>query len=53
MIAQRAKPQFQRLLTIGDRIPRLQLIDGKYVEGFSKIHRVLFEGITPTSIAAQ
>jgi hypothetical protein len=49
----RAKPKVQRMLTFGDRIPRVQLSDGKYLEGFSKIYRVLFDGITPTSIAAQ
>jgi hypothetical protein len=51
--SQRAKPKLQRLLAFGDRIPSVQLSDGKYVKGFSKIYRVLFEGITPTSIAAQ
>ena len=51
--SQRSKPEPQRLLTIGDRIPRIQLSDGRYLEGFSKIYRVLFEGITPSSIAAQ
>ena len=51
--SQRAKPKLQRLLSVGDRTPRLQLSDGNYVEGFSKIYRVLFEGITPTCIAAQ
>ena len=47
--SQRAKPKLQRLLSVGDRIPRLQLSDGNYVEGFSKIYRVLFEGITWSS----
>ncbi len=51
--SQRTRPKPQRLLTIGDRIPRVQASDGRYVEGFSKIYRVLFEGITPTSVAAQ
>ncbi|HEY2459382.1 MAG TPA: hypothetical protein VGI16_01175 [Candidatus Acidoferrum sp.] len=50
---ERTKPEPKRLLTIGDRIPRVQVSDGRYLEGFSKIYRVLFEGITPTSIAAQ
>jgi hypothetical protein len=51
--SERAKPKPQRHLTIGNRIPRVQLSDGNYVEGFSKIYRVLFEGVTPTSVAAQ
>ena len=51
--SQGSKPRPQRLLTVADRIPRVQLADGNYIEGFSKIYRVLFEGITPTSIAAQ
>jgi hypothetical protein len=51
--SQQAKPKPQRPLTLGDRIPSVRRSDGKYVEGFSKIYRVLFEGITPTSIAAQ
>lgn len=50
---ERAKPQLQRLATFGDRIPRIQLKDGNFLEGFSKIYRVLFEGIMPSSIAAQ
>ncbi len=51
--SERAKPRMQRLLSFGDRIPRVQLSDSKYVEGFSKIYRVFFEGFTPTSIATQ
>jgi hypothetical protein len=51
--SERAKPKSRRLLTIGDRIPRIQLSNGHYIDGFSKIYRVLFEGITPSSIAAQ
>jgi hypothetical protein len=27
--------------------------DGKYIEGCSKIYRVFFDGITPSSVAAQ
>jgi hypothetical protein len=50
--SQRSKPKQQRLLSFGDRIPRVQL-NKRYWEGFSKIYRVLFEGITPSSIAAQ
>jgi hypothetical protein len=51
--SQRSKPMAQRRLSLGDRIPRVQWQDKRYLEGFSKIYRVLFEGITPTSIAAQ
>lgn len=51
--SERTKPEPQRRLTIGDRIPRVQASDGRYLEGFSKIYRVLFEGITPTSVVAQ
>jgi hypothetical protein len=50
---QRAKPQAQRLLTFGERIPRIQLADGRFVEGFAKIYRIFFEGITPSTIVAQ
>jgi hypothetical protein len=50
--SQRSKPKLQRLLSLGDRIPRVQM-GTYYWEGFSKIYRVLFEGITPSSIAAQ
>ncbi len=51
--SQRSKPMAQRQFSLGDRIPRVQLENEKYIEGFSKIYRVLFDGITPTSIAAQ
>ncbi len=51
--SERAKPKMQRLLSFGNRIPRVQLGGGKYVEGFSKTYRVFFEGFTPTSIATQ
>jgi hypothetical protein len=50
--SQRSKPKLRRQLSFGDRIPRVQL-KKRYCEGFSKIYRVLFEGITPSSIAAQ
>lgn len=50
--AEQSKPRLQRSLTFGDRIPRVQL-GKRYWEGFSKIYRVLYEGITPSSIAAQ
>lgn len=50
---QQAKPKAQRLLTIGERIPRIQLGDGNYIEGFSKLYRVFFDGITPSSVVAQ
>jgi hypothetical protein len=49
----RAKPMAQRVLTFGERIPRIQLPDGNFVEGFAKIYRILFEGITPSTIVAQ
>ena len=32
---QQAKPKAQRLLTIGERVPRIQLGDGSYIAGFS------------------
>jgi hypothetical protein len=50
--AQQSKPRLKRSLTFGERIPRVQL-GKRYWEGFSKIYRVLYEGITPSSIAAQ
>src|SRR5260370_30926594 len=50
---QQAKPKAQRLLTIGERVPRIQLGDGNYIEGFSKLYRVFFDGITPSSVVAQ
>jgi hypothetical protein len=51
--SERAKPKWRQMLTIGDRIPRIHLTNGHYIEGLSKIYRVLFDGITPRSIAAQ
>ena len=51
--AQQAKPKAQRLLTIGERVPRFQLRDGNYIDGFSKLYRVFFDGITPSSVVAQ
>jgi hypothetical protein len=50
---QQAKPKAQRSLTIGERVPRIQLGDGSYIKGFSKLYRVFFDGLTPTSIVAQ
>jgi hypothetical protein len=50
---QEAKPKARRLLTIGERVPRIQLADGKVVEGLSKLYRVFFDGITPSSVVAQ
>lgn len=50
---EKSKPWFQRPVIVGNRIPRVQLSDDTYLEGFSKIYRVLFEGITPSSIATQ
>jgi len=50
---QQAKPKAQRLLTIGERVPRIQLGDGSYIAGFSKLYRVFFDGITPSSVVAQ
>jgi hypothetical protein len=49
---QQARPKAQRLLTIGERIPRIQG-EGNYIEGFSKLYRVFFDGITPSSVVAQ
>ncbi len=49
----RSKPAVQRPLIIGDRVPRIVFESERYLEGFSKIYRVLFEGATPTSISAQ
>jgi hypothetical protein len=48
-----AKPLAQRRATFGERIARIRLPDGKFIEGFSKIYRILFEGIRPSTIAAQ
>jgi hypothetical protein len=50
---QQAKPKTQRSLTIGERVPRFQLGDGSYIKGFSKLYRVFFDGITPSSVVAQ
>jgi len=50
---EQSKPKERRLLTIGERVPRIQMRDGNYIEGFSKIYRVFFDGITPSSVAAQ
>ena len=48
-----AKPFAQRRATFGERIARIRLPDGNFVEGLSKIYRILFEGIRPSTIAAQ
>jgi hypothetical protein len=48
-----AQPEPQRRATFGGRIARIQLPDGHFVEGISKIYRILFDGITPSTIAAQ
>jgi hypothetical protein len=50
---EQAKPYGQRMLTIGERVPRFQTADGHFVEGFSKIYRIYFDGFTPSSIIAQ
>jgi hypothetical protein len=50
--AQRSKPRWQQVLTFGGRIPRVQLPNGRYIEGFSKIYRVFVEGLSPSSVAA-
>jgi len=50
---QQAKPLPQRYLTIGGRIPRVCLQNGYCIEGFSKIYRIYWDGITPSAIAAQ
>ena len=50
---EQAKPYGQRKLTIGERVPRFQTKDGRFIEGFSKIYRIYFDGITPSSIVAQ
>ena len=49
----KAQPEPQRRATFGGRIARIQLPDGHFVEGLSKIYRILFDGITPSTIAAQ
>jgi len=48
-----ARPEPQRLATFGGRIARIQLPNGHFIDGLSKIYRILFDGITPSSIAAQ
>ena len=50
---QQAKPAEQRFLTIGSRVPRISVKDGNYIDGFSKLYRIYFDGITPRSIVAQ
>jgi hypothetical protein len=50
---EQAKPYGQRKLTIGERVPRFQTKDGSFIEGFSKVYRIYFDGITPSSIVAQ
>jgi hypothetical protein len=50
---QQAKPFAQRFLTIGGRVPRIRLESGNYIDGFSKLCRIYFDGITPSSIVAQ
>ena len=50
---QQAKPAAQRFLTIGSRVPRIALKDGNFIDGFSKLYRIYFDGIAPHSIIAQ
>ncbi|MDT8066714.1 MAG: hypothetical protein ROO76_00975 [Terriglobia bacterium] len=50
---QQAKPVAQRFLTIGGRVPRIRLENGNYIDGFSKLYRIYFDGISPSSIVAQ
>jgi hypothetical protein len=50
---EQAKPYGQRKLTIGERVPRFQTKDGHFIEGFSKVYRIYFDGFTPSSIVAQ
>jgi hypothetical protein len=50
---QQAKPLAQRFLTIGGRVPRIRLETGNYIDGFSKLYRIYFDGIAPSSIVAQ
>lgn len=50
---EQAKPYGQRMLTIGERVPRFQTKDRRFVDGFSKIYRIYFDGFTPSSIIAQ
>jgi hypothetical protein len=48
-----SKPQPQRMMTVGGRIPRIELPNGRFAEGQSKVYRVLFEGVLPNLIARQ
>ncbi|HTU45750.1 MAG TPA: hypothetical protein VMF91_11845 [Bryobacteraceae bacterium] len=48
-----AKPLAHRFLTIGGRVPRIRLENGNYTDGFSKLYRIYYDGISPSSIAAQ
>ncbi len=48
-----AKPVAQQLPTLGERIPQIRLPDGNFVEGLAKVYRIFFEGVTPSTIAAQ
>jgi hypothetical protein len=51
--AQTSKPYPKRSMTVGERVPRIQLPDGRYVGGLSKVYRILFDGMLPSVIAAQ
>ena len=50
---QTAKPFAQGVLTVGGRVPRIRLENGSYIDGFSKLYRIYYDGITPSSIVAQ
>jgi hypothetical protein len=48
-----SRPYAQRMMTVGGRVPRIQLSKGPFVDGQSKIYRILFEGVLPSVIARQ
>lgn len=50
---EQAKPHGQRKLTIGERVPRFQSENGFVIQGFSKLYRIYFDGMTPSSVIAQ
>lgn len=48
-----SRPYAQQTMTVGERVPRIELPDGRFINGQSKIYRTLFEGVRPSGIARQ
>jgi hypothetical protein len=50
---EKSRPYPKGRMTVGGRVPRLRLANGRFIEGQSKVYRVLFDGLLPSVIARQ